>query len=64
MFSHRSNHPEEIKLSLNEGLQIILNFKDKLYECNGRVTELVNTKMDLVPENNKGFKTLLKHYKR
>jgi len=34
--------------------------KDKLYKCNGRVTELVKAKMDFILKKYKGFKTLLK----
>lgn len=51
---------EKSTLSLDEGLNTILNVKDKLNKCNGRAAELVKTKMDFILKKNKGFKTLLK----
>jgi len=51
---------EKRTLSLNESLKIFINVKDKLYTFNGRVAELVKTKMDFILKKNKGFKTLLK----
>jgi hypothetical protein len=39
---------EKSALSLDEGLNIILNVKDKLNKCNGRAAELVKTKMDFI----------------
>jgi len=52
--------PEKSTLSLHEGITIILDVKDKLSRCNGRVTELVKTKMALIFMKNEGFETLLK----
>lgn len=49
---------EKSALSLDEGFKIILTVKDKLYKRDERVAESVKTKMDSVPKNNKGFKTL------
>lgn len=46
-------------LTFDEGLKMILGVKDKLFNCNGIVAELVKTKMDLVLKKNMGFKTLL-----
>jgi len=37
-------HLEKRTLSLNGGLKIILNVKDKLYKCNWRVAELEKLK--------------------
>jgi hypothetical protein len=34
--------------------------KNELYKCNGRVAELVKTKMNFILKKNKEFKTLLK----
>jgi hypothetical protein len=39
---------EKIILSLDKGLNIILNVKDKLNKCNGRAAEFVKTKMDFI----------------
>jgi len=52
---------EKITLSLDEGLKIILDVKDKLYTFKRRVAELLKTKMDFILMNKKkGFKSLLK----
>ena len=51
---------EKSTLSLDEVLKIILNVKDKLYKCKGRVAEFVKTKMDFILKMIKGFKILLK----
>jgi len=49
---------EKSTLSLDEGLNTILNVKDKLNKCNGRAAELVKTKMDFILKKIRD----LKHY--
>ncbi|KAL4122676.1 hypothetical protein QTP88_014961 [Uroleucon formosanum] len=45
-------------LTLHESLQIIINARDRLLECNGRVADKVKNKLSLILQKNKGFKTL------
>lgn len=56
----QSTYLENKPLFLHTGVAIILDVKDQLSKCNGRVTELTKIKMALVLKKDQGFKTLLK----
>lgn len=45
-------------LTLHLSLQIIINARDRLLECNGRVADKVKNKLSFILQRNKGFKTL------